>query len=257
MEYESELKLFFWIGTAIMVGLTLMVLLLTVIYQKKVHKIKQEEAENLLRVSLESEKRERKRIVSDLHDGVMGDLNAIRNYMTVLSNEKQHVGSSSAPLLEEVENALGKMQENIQGISYNLMPPSLESSGLAPTLEDYFDRVKKWSKLHIASKYQPNDIAISSSIAYELYRIVQELMTNMLKYGKVKNIVFSMEREEDTLNIVIIDDGIPFDFYKSLKSTSGMGLKNIMSRLKQIEANLEQISVEERNKLIISLKNMP
>lgn len=256
MEYESELKLFFWIGTAIMVGLTLMVLLLTIIYQKKVHKIKQEEAENLLRVSLESEKRERKRIASDLHDGVMGDLNAIRNYMAVLGNEEQRSALPQNPLIREVETALGKMQENIQGISYNLMPPSLESSGLVPTLEDYFDRVNKWNELTITTKYRPNGIDVPSSIAYELYRIVQELMTNMLKYGKVKNIVFSMEREEDTLTIVIIDDGIPFDFYKSLKSTSGMGLKNIISRLKQIEANLEQILVKERNKLIISLKNM-
>ncbi|MDT0294845.1 sensor histidine kinase [Mesonia ostreae] len=255
MEYESGLKLFFWIGTAIMVGLTLMVLLLTVIYQKKVHKIKQKEAENLLRVSLESEKRERKRVASDLHDSVMGDLNAIRNYMTVLSNEEQHSASPQNPLLQEVETALRKMQENIQEISYNLMPPLLESSGLTSTLENYFDRIKKWNKLNITAKYQSNDIAIPSSIAYELYRIVQELTTNMLKYGKIRNITFSIEKDENILTITVIDDGVPFDFYKNLKNSSGMGLKNIMSRLKQVEASLVQVSVDKGNKIVISLKN--
>lgn len=254
MEYESELKLFFWIGTAIMIGLTFMVLLLTITYQKKVHKIKQKDAENLLKVSLESEKRERKRIASDLHDGVMGDLNAIRNYITILGNEEiRGLSTDNQSILNEVEGALGKMLENIQGISYNLMPPSMEDSGFVATIGDYFDRVKKWNNL-IITFHPPKDIIIPSSIAYELYRVVQELIANMLKYGNVKQIDFSIQGNNDVLTLTLIDDGIPFDFYKNLKGTLGMGLKNIMSRLKQVEADLEQVPVDKGNKIVISLK---
>lgn len=255
MEYESGLKLFFWIGTAIMVGLAFMVLLLTLSYQKKVHKIKQKEAENLLKLSLESEKRERKRIASDLHDGVMGDLNAIRNYITVLGNEKTHdMSPGSRPILKEVKQALSKMLENMQGISYNLMPPLLEGSGFVPTIEDYFDRVRKWNRLVITFRC-PKDLVIPSSIAYELYRVVQELIANMLKYGKVKHVDFSIENTHKSLTLTILDDGVPFDFYKELKDTTGMGLKNIISRLKYIEAGLEQVPVPGGNKILISLKN--
>lgn len=256
MENESELKLFFWMGTAIMVTLVFMILLLTLIYQKKLHKIKQEEAENLLKISLESEKRERKRISSDLHDSVMGDLNAIRNYLAILDNTEQNSKIQKNPILGEVEIALQTMQENIQGISYNLMPPSLDSSGLVAALENYFERIEKWNNKTIHFQYKPSKISVAENIGYELYRITQELINNMIKYGNVKFIFFYLERDEDLLRLTVKDDGTPFDFYKSVKNSTGMGLKNILSRVKQIEADLEQIPLENGNELVITIKNI-
>ena len=254
MEHESELKLFFWIGTTIIVGLMFMVLLLSIVYQKKVHKIKQKEAENLLKVSLESEKRERKRIASDLHDGVLGDLNAIRNYITVLKNEDQDRKITENQLLIEIETAFSITLKNIQGISYNLMPPLLENAGFIPTLRDYFERIMVWNKFKVSAKYPNNDIHIPSSISYELFRIVQELIVNLLKHGKATRVDFKIEEKDNILFINMIDDGLPFDFYENLKTSKGMGLKNIMSRLKQVEASLTQIQNESGNEIIITLK---
>ena len=58
MENETGLKVFFWIGTVIMLLMTLLVVFATIMYQKKLHKIKQAESENLFKASIESEKRE-------------------------------------------------------------------------------------------------------------------------------------------------------------------------------------------------------
>lgn len=140
MENETGLRIFFWLGTFIMLSLTFSVLFITVMYQKKVHKMRQKESENLLQASLDSEKKERKRIASDLHDGVSGDINAIRNYIAILNKREQDPYNKS--ILEEVTEALNNTLNNIQEISYNLMPPLLGTSGLVPTLKDYFDRVK-------------------------------------------------------------------------------------------------------------------
>lgn len=252
MENETGLKIFFWIGTAIMVVMTLIVLFLTIMYQKKVHKIRQTESENLLRVSLESEKRERKRIASDFHDGISGDLNAIRNYITFLDQKEQD--TSSKPVLEEIKSALGNMLTDVQDISYNLMPPLLDTMGLVPTLNDYFDRVGKWNNITITSQYYRRDIPISSSDAYELYRIIQELISNMLKHGKISGVNCSIQEIDDRIEIQIADDGIPFDYYESLKSTSGMGLKNILSRTKLINATLTQFPTDKGNIIQIHLK---
>lgn len=254
MEHESELKLFFWVGTAIMLGLTFLILLLTVIYQKKVHQLKQKEAESLLKVSLLTEKKERKRIASDLHDGVIGDLNAIRNYVTVLSNQLEKESSSSAVLLKEVTQALTTMQESIKCISYNLMPPMLDDSGFLVAIDEYFKKLEKWNALSITSHYSPEHLVIPNFVAYELYRVVQELISNMLKYGKVENVYFSIIYQEGSYTISITDNGIPFNFYESLHNSSGMGLKSIISRLKQFDANLTQEQIDSGNKLIITFK---
>lgn len=251
MENGIELRIFFWIGTFIMITLTLFVLLITVMYQKKVHKMLQKESENLLKVSLDSEKRERTRIASDLHDGVAGDINAVRNYIALLSKNEQD--SYNKSILKEVTVALNNTLNNIQEISYNLMPPLLETSGLIPTLEDHFNRVKKWSGIAIISRYDVINLTLTFAEVYEIYRIIQELTQNMIKHGNVKRIQFTMSIESNVLVFELVDDGSYFDFYKNMENTSGMGLKNITSRIRKISATLKQIPSEEGNSLKIYL----
>src|SRR5690554_3754692 len=232
MENETELKLVFWISTIAMLVLTLAIVLLTLLYRKNIYKFKQKESENLLKVSLESEKRERQRIAADFHDSTNGDLNGIRNYIAIL--DQQEESPFNKTILQEIKLGLDHTVSNIRHISYNLMPPHIENSGLVSILIDYFDRIRKWNKIVITFKYYDHEVPISSSDVYELYRIIQEFISNMLSHGVVNQIDFYIEKNNRTIEIKIIDDGIPFNFYQSLRYTSGMGLKNIISRAKYI-----------------------
>ena len=214
--------------------------------------MREKESEKLLQASLDSEKNERKRIASDLHDSVAGDISAVRNYIAILNKKEQDPYNKS--ILEEVSEALNNTLNNIQEISYNLMPPLLETSGLIPTLNDYFDRVKKWSNVAITTQYHTNNIPLSPSEVYELYRIIQEFVHNMIKHGNVTQIHFSIENENNVLIFEMTDDGSSFDFYKKMESSSGMGLKNITSRIRKIGAMLKQIPNEKGNSIVIHLK---
>lgn len=253
MENETELKLIFWIGTSIMLLMALGFLIVVILYHKKVYRIRQKESENLLKTSFQIEKRERKRIASDLHDGIIGDLNAVRNYVSFLYTKEFETDKKS--VLEDIKSSLDNTLVNIQNISYNLMPPLLDSFGLIHTLNDYLDRVKKWNNIVVTTQYPVRNIIVSDTEAHELYRVIQELISNMIKYGNVSKIEFCIEKEDNKLQFIIMDNGTSFDFYTKLKDTQGMGLKNIISRCKQIGAELEQIHVPHGNKIIISLKN--
>ncbi len=245
MENEDGLVIFFWIGTLIMISMTLGVLLIALIYQRKVLKIRQAESENLLRVSLESEKRERKRIAEDFHDGISGDMITIRNHISQLETKIQD--QESRAVLSGVKTSVENMLAEVKVISYNLMPPLLDTLGLIPTLEDYFERIKKWSLLTIHTDFYQRDIPVSASNSYELYRIVQELLGNMLKYGNVTVVHFSIKKIDSFLELEIKDNGSPFDFFENLKKSKGMGLKNILSRSKQIGGKIKQSSSETGN----------
>ncbi len=248
---ETELKLFFWIGTAILFFSVFSVVLIVSIYLNKINKKRRKESDDLLKISLDSEKRERKRIASDLHDSISGDLSAVQNYITLLNSKEKDDFNKS--IFQEVENALGKILENVQDISYNLVPPMLEDLGLISTLRSYFERVRKWHSINLIEKYQSENILISSSDAYELYLIIQELITNMIKHGKCSEIVFDFYERNKVYVFEVADNGISFDFYKNLKAPSGMGLKNITSRIKHIEATLIQLPSEKGNKIQIHL----
>ncbi|SEM65221.1 Histidine kinase [Chryseobacterium taichungense] len=251
MENETELKLFFWIGTAILLLSVLSVFLMITIYRSKIHKINRIKSDDLLNISLNSEKRERKRIASDLHDSISGDLSAVQNYIALLSSKEED--SFNKTIFREVETAIGNILENIQDISYNLMPPTLEKLGLISTLRSYFERIRKWNEITINEEYYAENITITSSDAYELYRIIQELITNILKHGKSNCIDFSIQGNEKYIIFQISDNGTSFDFYKCLKEPCGMGLKNITSRIKYIRAKLVQISSNKGNTIQIHL----
>lgn len=252
MENEIGLKLVFWISTIAMLLLTLAILFISLIFRKNTYKIKQKESENLLKASLESEKRERQRIAADFHDSVSGDLSAIRNYITILDQNEESPFNKT--ILQEIKLGLDNTLNNVQHISYNLMPPMLEKLGLIHTLYGYFERVKKLNNITINSQYYQKDIPISSSDAYELYRIIQELISNMVKHGNISKIDFSIKKREEIIEIKITDDGIPFNLSQSLRNTSGMGLKNIISRAKHIEASITQPPSKKGNTIIIQLK---
>src|SRR5690625_2105802 len=252
MQDETGLKFFFWIGTAIIILSVLGIILTVVLYRNKIHKRNKMESDNLLKTALESEKRERKRIASDLHDGVSGDIMAVQNYIAIL--QKREENSFNKSVFSEIETALRKLHENMQNISYNLNPPMLDDFGLILTLQSYFSRIRKWHHVKIKEHYQSEDLPVSASDAYELYRIIQELITNMIKHGKPDTITFNLLKINDKYIFEIQDNGASFDFYKNLEFSDGLGLKNIKSRLKHIGAKLVQLPAKKGNKIHILLK---
>lgn len=249
MENEINIKVFFWMGMAILLGSVLSVLIIVLIHRNKLLRMKKLESEKLLKISLASEKRERKRIASDLHDGISGDLNAVQNYIAILKHSKN--APQNEAILKELETIVASTLGNIQGISYNLMPPMLETQGLIATLESYFHRIRKWNQISVSEQYDLSSIEVPPSDAYELYRIIQELVTNIIKHGNASQIWISMIRESGFILIEITDNGRSFDFLENLKNPSGMGLKNIISRVSQIKARIKQIPANTGNTIQI------
>jgi len=78
---ERSYDTLFWIGTFIMLVLAVSLIVLAIFYQRNLHQYKLQESELLLKASLESEQVERARIASELHDGLQGDLNAVKNFL--------------------------------------------------------------------------------------------------------------------------------------------------------------------------------
>lgn len=255
MEDEAQLKLFFWIGTAVMIFLALGVIFISIIYKARVDRMNRKRSESLLKASLNSEKTERQRIASDLHDSVSGDLSAVQNFIALLNTKETDVFKKE--ILNEVENVLSHALTNVQNISYNLMPPMLESYGLIPTLRSFFERIRKLHTITVTEKYSFDAIDISSTVSYELYRVIQEFTTNMIKHGKCDEITLLITENENSFIFELKDNGTPFDFYSSLKLSRGMGLKNILSRINHINAKLKQLPSTQGNTLQIILNTTP
>lgn len=236
-----------------MVSLGFGMLFLVLFYQNYLSKMKRKEAENLLRIALESEQKERRRIAADLHDSVSSDLTGIRNYLVLLAKKEEDTEKMALyrDLLTGVEVAI----ENTRMVSYKIMPPMLEEYGFVVAIKDYFEQLAKTSGLlfEVHCKNENFDIAVEKR--YELFRIVQEFCTNMLKYGSISSCVLVLYSIESKLFLELIDDGMPFNFDEALKNSKGAGLKSISSRIQFIGASIEQREVVQGNHFVLGLES--
>lgn len=214
--------------------------------------MKRKEAELLLKTSLESEKNERQRIAADIHDGVSGDLNAVRNFISILL--RTETDADKKEMFSEINNGVEAALENTRLVSYKLMPPLLEKAGFVPAVQDYLDRINKTSEANFELSVNGFTYEIPQDKAYELFRITQEFTSNMMKYGNISKCNIGLNDTNENYSISIEDDGIPYDFKELYATSKGAGLKNISSRIKVIEANFEQIPQEKGNKFVLSVK---
>ena len=126
-------------------------------YQRHLAKIKKKEAELLLKTALKSEKKERKRIAKDLHDAIQSDLNAVRNYVILFSKKNTH--TEAPELLDAIQTSLEQTIENTRLISFQMMPPLLETSGFNLALRDYFEQLNASSGAVFQQNYSLTEIA--------------------------------------------------------------------------------------------------
>lgn len=254
MESTSGIISVFWIGTFVMLFLVLGLLFMAVFYQRQFAKMRQKEAELLLKTALSSEKKERQRIAKDLHDSVQGDIGAIRNYVTILS--KQLTDVPAKKLLEVIKDALAQTAANTRLISYKLMPPLLETSGFGAAVLDHFERLCETTGKKFSLQSDLPHLHVPTDKAYELFRIIQEFTQNMIKYGAITECKLFIYETENLINLELVDDGVFFDFKARFIESKGSGLHNIKSRLASIEAELTQREVLDGNHFIITLNKM-
>lgn len=251
MERTTEIKYIFWIGTLVMLFLALLVILLAVFYQKNIQKIKKRETQLLLNASLEVEKKERKKIASDLHDGIAGDLVAIRNFVVVLNKKELSPGNKA--ILEEIEIGIDYTLKDIKAISQSLMPSHLETLGLVETFKYYLDHLNKLPSINTNIQLPTEEMIINTSVAYEIFRIFQELISNILQHNIASEIEIGFESDLKNVFIYISDNGRPFQLKSNFDSIKGKGITNIFSRVQHINGEIEQQNIIKGNKIKLSI----
>lgn len=253
MHSETQVKYFFWVGTTVMIIFGVAVIGFIGFYRKRLFRIKKEETEFLLKSSLELESKERRRLAADLHDSVCGDLSAIRNYLAILELQQDSINVTGKALIQEIKENINVVLQNTKAIISNMMPPLIETSGFIPALEDHICRLNKISEIAFELTYNERNLSLSDKVSYELYRIFQELFSNMIKYGNVNKVTISFVQDNAKIIIAIVDDGTPFSFKTMVHESSGIGIKNIYARLNVIRGHISQFPMENGNHLVITL----
>jgi signal transduction histidine kinase len=239
------------IFVAIMMLLFAIIILFILLYRNKIKKYQyiqqdQENKELIYKLFLDQEKisqevlsRERERISQELHDGIINSLFIIR----------LNIGSlDGSAILNEIE----KVQNQIRLISHDLKNQDFMQQGFSEIISQLIEKNNSEQlkfQLIISKNYHWGDLSYENKI--NIYRILQETIQNVIKHSKANNCIISIFKTDLGNKITITDDGIGFN-YKQLKNSNG--LRNINSRIKQLNAN---ISIESNDKGTIIVISIP
>ncbi len=187
----------------------------------------------------EGRQNEKKRISQELHDGIMSKLTSTRLNLFILSKKTDE--ETIKKCLSHIAG-LQDIEKEIRAISHDLSKDIFSGKDSFITIiEALFDAQKSISETnyHLETDDKINWEAIESTTKMHLYRIFQEALQNIHKYAQAKNVSASMDVLDNSIHIEIIDDGIGFDVKKA---KAGIGLKNMQSRIKTIQGEIDIIS---------------
>ncbi|PRB00469.1 hypothetical protein CQ046_18560 [Chryseobacterium sp. MYb7] len=224
-ENQDQIVVWIWIGIGLFSLTTLLITLLVINYLKSIKKNKQKVSrivrntrneywENMLLL----QEQDREYLAEELHDNIISQLNLIRLNL----NDKN---------TEELNRDLKRSMQLIRELSHNLTPPDLDEIELADLLADYLEQVNK--NIDVIFWHFAIQTPISSPVKLNLFRIVQELITNILKHADASRVEVSLRISLNYLMLTIEDNGRGFI---AENQSGGIGLRNIQSRAQKIEA---------------------
>jgi signal transduction histidine kinase len=192
---------------------------------------------SLRMVSLQEE--ERRKIALELHDQV-GQMLTGLNLMigqTLRSNTL-----SNQENLQEAQNVVTDLIIKVREMSLNLRPSMLDDLGLLPTLIWHFKRCQTQSNLEVDFRHSGLDVTLPQDLAIAAYRIVQEALTNVMRYAGVNSVLVEIWTDQDWLHIRIEDKGQGFKV-EELTTGSSLGLHSMRERALLLGGKLSVESV--------------
>lgn len=199
---------------------------------------------------LEAEEKERRRIAQDLHDGVGQLLSAAKLNLSNLDS-KLSVQTEEQKLA--MQNALSLVDDSVKevrAVSHNMMPNTLIKLGLASAVREFITKLGNAPTLKVDLEIVGLDTRLDNQVETVLYRVIQEIVNNIIKHAKASQISMQLIRHETELNVMIEDNGVGFDTAK-LDNFEGIGLKGIQTRIEFLNGSVHFDSVIGRGTTVI------
>lgn len=187
-----------------------------------------------LEALIDGEEKERNRLAQDLHDGINGDLAVIKYKISSIEPDK--FSKKEKVFYDDAISMLDNAVEQVRRISHNLAPPSLHNFDLIEAIQQFCSKQNASNSLNISFQYFGNRLVLKKENETAIYRIIQELLHNIIKHANATEALVQLNNHDDKLIITVEDNGQGFD---TDSQENGIGLQNIKSRVNFLKANLD------------------
>jgi two-component system NarL family sensor kinase len=210
----------------------------TLIQQQRITELEKEKQLLAAQAVLQGQVEERTRLAKDLHDG-LGSILSSAKYSFNHMKENLIITPENAAAFEKSMGMLDKSISELRRVAHNMMPESLMKFGLDTALKDFCNSVDQSGALQLTyQSFGLEESSIPEVASSAVYRIIQELVNNVLKHANATTALVQLIRKNDTLSITVEDNGKGFDS-NILQHGDGMGYPNLKNRLAYMNGTLD------------------
>ena len=192
---------------------------------------------------LDAQEQERTKMAADLHDNLGSKVATLKLYL-----ESYDEKEAFSNFYTKLKSLMNDTYTEIRNISKNKNFGAQISKGLIPSTKSIAKQITDTKKIDIKVINVDVKNRIENTLEIQIFRIIQELLTNIIKHSNATEAVVQFSEDEQTLNIIVEDNGKGFDIKKQ---RSGMGLINIEKRAEKINAELVIDSSEGNGTTVI------
>lgn len=237
--------------TSGVIALLLIVSLLYLNYRNKqklqlqrINKLETQQQLMAAEAVLRGEDQERSRLAKDLHDGLGGMLSGIKYSFNSMKGNLV-MTTENALAFERSMDMLDSSINEMRRVAHNMMPEALVKFGLDTALKDFCNNINQSGALMVSyQSFGFENPTIPQTIAVTVYRIIQELLNNIMKHAAAKTAVVQLTKISNQLSVTVEDDGKGFDTallqqQKGSPDGQGIGWSNIQNRIEFLKGTLD------------------
>lgn len=186
---------------------------------------------------LKGQEEERTRVARDLHDGLGGLLSGIKLTLNSVKGNvilPEESAMTFTRALTQLDGAISEMRR----VAHSMMPETLVRFGLIDALSDFCEGISASGRLKVTMQDFGFDKRLDSQVEVVLYRIVQELLNNVLKYADATEAEVQLAWVENNLSVTVEDNGKGFDV-QQLEQNKGAGLRNVQARVDYLNGTMD------------------
>ena len=206
---------------------------------QKTEKILKEQELASIDAMLAGQEKERQRLANDLHDSLGGTLATVKLHFEHLKNNRDNPKADNVEeLYAKTDNLLNEAYQKVRTIAHEKNSGVMANQGLLPAIKNLAKKVSYGNHLTIDIQDYGLEQRLDNHIEITIFRIIQELITNIIKHANATEIQISLTNHDAMLNIIVEDNGKGFDA-KKLPQKEGMGLATIEKRIEHLEGSFE------------------
>lgn len=217
--------------------------------QKNFTLLKEQEI-NAINAMVEGQEKERKRIAEDLHDNIGSVLATLKLHFENLKLNKDKKHFNQDELYERTEKLIDETYLKVRNIAHQKNAGVIANQGLLSAIKVMSEKISSANKLNIEVVSFGLNKRLETSLEITIFRIIQELITNIIKHAEAKNATINLSLYNNILNLIIEDNGKGFDVQK-IKLNKGVGLSSIKTRIKHLNGTFKIDSTPNHGTSII------